>query len=269
MTSTNTEVLHRRTESWIVIQSTNVISHQSHSSPLSPCVSLNAFPASCSDTFTCLCKDRGAVLFASCWKRFIYIWQAAHCVLPIILCGKFKRSRTHLRSGLEEKRCAEEEHGERQGFWRRLRESGMLTECFKVFRKWIRVSGAQGPPLPSLTVSALMVANKSVRGDWQGAGCRPTFSVSHHFYSPLSFSVACGCCLGSRSVTAASRRERSLHKSSGIKETQLWVASKLNQGRNHLIIHRRETGRGGRNREGKKNIDFGRHTHTHTHTQEI
>lgn len=42
-----------------------------------------------------------------------------------------------------------------------------------------------------------------------------TFPASLHFHSSLSFSVACGSCLGS--LTAASQRERDLHKSSGIK----------------------------------------------------
>ncbi len=136
-------------------------------------------------------------------------------------------------------RVSEEEHGGRRGFRKHLREGRMLTECFKVFWEWIRVSGAQGPPLPALTVSALMVANKSVRVDWQGAGCRSTFPTSPYFYSSLSF--FCGLWLqpGLEFCDCSLTKKWSHHKSSGIKETQLWVSSKLNQGRNHLIIHGR------------------------------
>lgn len=83
----------------------------------------------------------------------------------------------------------EEEHG------KHLRKSAMLTECFKVFSKWIRVSGAHGPPLTSLTVSALMVANKSVRVDWQRAGYRSTFSTSLYLFPHFLWPVAAACAL--------------------------------------------------------------------------
>lgn len=194
MTSTNTEVLHRRAESWIVIQFTNVISHQSQS-PCSHCLCL----------WMHFLRGVPTGLHARIKRRE---WSCLHHVestsfisaglptfLPIILCGKFKPNRIYPRSGWEKKVCMwepEEEHGKRQGFWKHLRESWMLTECFKVFWKWIRVSGAQGPSLPGLTVSALMVANKSVRGDWQGAGCKtylPHFSLLpflSHFLLPVA-----------------------------------------------------------------------------------
>lgn len=94
----------------------------------------------------------------------------------------------------------------------------------------MRVSGARGPPLHGLTVSALMATNKSVRGDWQRgpAADLPLFLAL----------IFCGLwLLPGRSLFDSSLSKRaSLHKSRGIKETQLWVDSKLNQDRNHLII---------------------------------
>ncbi len=222
MTSTNTEVLHRHTESWIVIQFTNVISHQSHS-PCSLCFCLY-FPLRCSNTFTRLYKDSLVCILLEALNLYL---MGAH-LLPIILYGKFKPNRTYPRSGWEEKvhmQVPEEGHGKKtEGFLKSFKRKQDVDwggqGILEVNRgEW----NPRASPTQS-TLSALMVANKSVRGDWQGAGCKLTFFTSLYLFSSLSFSVACSYYLCSHFMTA----EESLHKSSGIKEIQLWVTSKLN-----------------------------------------
>jgi len=127
-------------ESWIVFQVTNVIRHRPHS-PRSLRV----------NRLVCVTLKAHLYLTDGHFSPYARVWRDE------------PRQDSFRTGGTGAFTWCQRNNVELWDFWKHSGQSGMLTECFEVFWNRISVSGEQGPPLPRLTLSALMGA---VWGDW-------------------------------------------------------------------------------------------------------